>query len=159
MPGMTTSPQLRESPATANFHESAAAGRASEARTTISNLGMAAMLSVGMRIERVAETVADDVERGDGEEDGQAGKEHQPPGVFDVRFGGAEDRPPRRRRQRHAQAEEGERGLGEDGRSDAETGGDEDRRERVRQEVAEDDARVAGAAGARRLRELHLPNA
>ena len=74
-------------------------------------------------------------------------------------FGDGEDAAPRRGRQRDAEAEERERRLGEDRVGHAEARRDQHRRERVRQQVAEDDARVARAAGARRVRELHLADA
>src|SRR6266496_4409582 len=95
MLGMTTSPQLRESPATANFHDSAAAGSARKTKSTVSFDIVRIVLLLRAGVERVAESVADHVECGDGEEDGHAGEEHQPPGVLDVLLGGGQDAPPR----------------------------------------------------------------
>ena len=54
-----------------------------------------------------------------------------------------------------ADAQEAERGFGDDGAADAHGDGHVDRRHAVRQHVAEDDAQVARALGARRLDELH----
>src|SRR6266852_3338580 len=70
------------------------------------------------RVERVAKTVADEVDR------------HH--------------------------AEERQRALGDDRARDAEGRRDDDRRERVRQDVAEDDPPVARADAPRRLYELAL---
>src|SRR3954447_4093913 len=152
MAGMTTSPQLRESPATANFHD-VWPNAGSESRSRRTNLRMGGHRTTsgggfgvrrpqlplweGRALERrkegpppsqsgnwrrrtpkpppsfapwidcLAKAVADDVERRDGEEDGHAGEESQPPGVFDVLLGDGEDAAPGGRRERDAEAEEG----------------------------------------------------
>ena len=54
-----------------------------------------------------------------------------------------------------ADAQEAQGRLGDDGAADAHGDGDVDRRHAVGQHVAEDDAQVARALGARRLDELH----
>ena len=62
---------------------------------------------------------------------------------------------PRRVRRLDADAEVAQRRLGGDGAADGHGDGHVDRRHAVRQHVAEDDAQVAGALGARGLDELH----
>src|SRR5438093_12312874 len=86
---------------------------------------------VAARIESVAEAIADDVERGHGQEDGHPWKNCQPPCVFDVLFCREEDAPPRCGWNRHSHPEKRQRGFDENGRGYTEARGDEHRRERV----------------------------
>src|SRR5438270_11924562 len=75
----------------------------------------------GLRVEGVAQAVADEVHAHDGEEDGEA-REVQEVRLrrTDVALGVGQHAPPRRRRGLHAETEERQRGLGDDGGGDGE---------------------------------------
>src|SRR2546422_2069252 len=102
------------------------------------------------RIERVAQTVAEEIEAEHGDEDCEAGEERQPGVRLDEGDVGLEVPAPAGRRRLGAQAEEAEGGLDDDRRRDAQRGGHDDGRQAVRQDVAEEDPGIAhpeGAAG------------
>src|SRR3954465_13327730 len=114
----------------------------------------------GARVERVAERVTEEVEAEYRGTDREPGKERRPgrvPKLAEVTAVGDHGAPTRRRRL-HAEPEEGQRRLGDDGAGDAEGGGDDDRRKHTRQHVDNDDAKVSAAEGARRLNVLELPD-
>src|SRR2546427_6777944 len=67
------------------------------------------------RIERVADALAEQVVREHGEEDGEARIDRQPPRELDDFLALVEDVAPRRVRRTHAEAEERQARLGEDG--------------------------------------------
>src|SRR4029434_1906121 len=79
------------------------------------------------RIERVANALTKEVVREHGQQDRQARIDREPPGQLDRVLALVEDVAPRRVRRLHAEAKEGEAGLGEDGGGDAERHGDQHR--------------------------------
>src|SRR6266850_5776867 len=107
-------------------------------------------------IERVAQPVADEVDRDHREEDEEPGEERDPRRLVHVGGRVVQHVAPRRRGWLDAQAEERERALGDDRATDTERTGDDDRRERVGEDVPEDDPAVARADAARGLDELAL---
>src|SRR6185369_6225 len=70
------------------------------------------------RVEQIAEPVADQVDAEHHREDREAGEQGQPPAGGEVVASLVEHRAPAWRRGRDAEAEEGERGLGNDHASD-----------------------------------------
>src|SRR5215212_3381342 len=107
-------------------------------------------------VERVAEAVAEDVEREDGEHDREAGRERQPRRRGDPLLPRRDQRPPRRVRRLHAGAEERESGLGEDVVRDDQREEHEHARRDVREDLGEHDPRCARALSDRGLYELLL---
>src|SRR6202162_6460078 len=89
---------------------------------------------------------------GHGQEEGQARKKRHPPRLFDVGGRGRQDSTPRRGGRRQAHSEERQRRLREDRPRDAESGGDEQRRENIGEQVAQQDARCRSAGDLRRAR-------
>src|SRR5262245_27010958 len=87
--------------------------------------------SLQSRVHGVAQPVADEVEHGHGDEDGESGEYREPP-LLIVRDRDQEDRSPAGRRRADPEPEDGQCRLGDDGSDDAEGNGDEGRRERVR---------------------------
>src|SRR5947208_16425892 len=65
-------------------------------------------------VERIAEPVAEDVQREDGQQDRDAGSEREPRPRHDQLLPVGDQRAPRRRRRLHACAEERQRGLEHD---------------------------------------------
>ena len=109
-----------------------------------------------LRVEGVAQAVAEQVERQHGDEDGQTRHDHVR-GVDLERLDRlGQHLAPGRRRRLHADPEEGERGLVQDVGGDGQRGVDEHRRSQVGQQLAEQDPGVAGAQTARGLDELLL---
>src|SRR3989449_9636489 len=108
------------------------------------------------RIERVAQTVAEEIEAEHGDEDREAGEERQPGVRLDEGDVGLEVPAPAGRRRLGAQAEEAEGGLDDDRRRDAQRGGHDDGRQAVRQDVAEEDPGIAHTEGAAGLDVLLL---
>src|SRR6266850_6822540 len=107
-------------------------------------------------IERVAQAVADEVDRYHREEDEEPGEERDPRRLVHVRGRVVQHVAPRRRGRLDAQAEERERALSDDRATDTERTRDDDRRERVREDVPKDDPTVARAHTACGLHELAL---
>src|SRR6266571_3386711 len=108
------------------------------------------------RIERIANALAEQVVGEHGEEDGEARIDRQPPRELDDFLALVEDVAPRRVRRTHAEAEERQARLGEDGGGDAEGHGHQHGRHGVGQDVAPDDAEGAGADRLRPDHELAL---
>src|SRR5262249_24979982 len=100
------------------------------------------------RVERVAQAVAEQIEPEHGDEDRQAGEERDPRVRLDERDVGLEIPAPTRRRRLRAEPKERKRRLHDDRRRDAERRRHDDRRQAVRQDVAEQDPRIAHADGA-----------
>src|SRR5262245_1616844 len=118
---------------------------------------VATLAAAQARIERVTERVPEQVRAEHGEADRQPREEHEPGGL--LRVLGRRHRQhatPRRVRLGHAHAEERERGLHEDGAPELRRGEDDERPDRVRQDVAEGDPEVADADRAGGLHVLHL---
>src|SRR5215213_3718020 len=104
-------------------------------------------------VEHVAEGVAEHIEAEDGEGDGQAGPDAEQRLPRDERStDAAEHAAPGRHRWRDAEAEEAQRRFGEDRRTELHGGEDQQRREDVRQDVAQEDAAVGGADSDPRFR-------
>src|SRR3954471_17620041 len=111
----------------------------------------------GLGVEGVAQAVADEVHAHHGDEDGEA-REVQEVRLrrADVALGVGQHAPPRRRRRLHAETEERQRGLRDDGGGDGERGVDQDGPDGVGDEVAHDDALVRRARRPGRLDVLLL---
>src|SRR5581483_5130329 len=103
-----------------------------------------------LRIECVAQTVADEVDAEHDRDDREAREHGQPPFLRIVLTVGDEDAE-RGRGRLDPEPEERERRLDQDAGRDGKGARDDDGAERVRQDVPEHDARVAGAGRARRL--------
>src|SRR5438045_6859728 len=108
------------------------------------------------RVERVAKAVADEIDRYHREEDEEAREDRDPRRLPHVRGRVVQHVAPRRRGRLYPQPEERERALGDDRGADAERPRDDDGRDRVRQDMAEDDPPIARADAARRLDEFTL---
>src|SRR3954468_19056174 len=108
-----------------------------------------------LRVERVPETVAHEVDRDDDDQKRQARENGDPP-VLRALLAVGDQRPERRRRRLDAEAEERERRLDDDRRADRQGAVDDDRPERVREDVPEHDPHVTRARGLRRLDVLLL---
>src|SRR5215468_5702926 len=116
---------------------------ANEADGPLSAAGGAGAGAAEARIEHVAEGVAEHVEAEDGEGDGGTGEDGHPrralhEGAARAREHGA----PGRAGRRDAEAEERERGLGEDDPAQPDGGHDDHGGEQVRHHVAQHDAQV-----------------
>jgi len=113
------------------------------------------------RIEGIAHTLADQVEGGHREEDGEAGQEHQHPrvGIEHVLEPVRHQDAPRRGRLRSAEPEEAERAFEQDGRPYAERRRHQRRREAVGQDVHQQRAQPRAAQGAAGLDVGHLTDA
>src|SRR5690349_18670171 len=118
--------------------------------------GAAPDRSAGPGVEGVAQAVAEEVEGQDGDEDGQAGRQHEPRVDLVPARGRAEHPAPRRRRRLDAHPEEGQGRLEEDVGRDQQRRVDEDRRDQVGQELPPQDVAAAGAEAAGRVHELTL---
>ena len=116
-----------------------------------------------LRVERVLQSVADEVEREHGQHEGRAREDHVPPGSLEVGRGVGDHLAPARGRRLDADPEERQGGLEEDVLGQDERRVDDDRGHEVGEDLAEDDAPVRRAERARGLDELllaqrqHLP--
>ena len=128
-------------------------------RSTAGPLGFAALA----RVERVADAVAHQVERERGQQDRGPRHEDQPRGQAHEAVAAAHVGAPRGLGRLDAHAQEGQRGLGQQREGDPDGHLHHHRGHHVRQHVAGQHARVAGAGGARALHERllaereHLP--
>src|SRR5438552_8454362 len=108
------------------------------------------------RVERVPEAVAEEARRED-DQDQRDARVVDPDWVAEevlLRIG--QHVPEARLGRSQAEAQERQGRLRDDGVGDPEGRGDDDRRERARDHVPDDDPAVAGAEGLRRLDELRL---
>src|SRR4029453_13751470 len=112
--------------------------------------------SSGLRVQRVAQTVAEQVEGQNGDEDRHAGPEHEVR-LRVVDDGVREHAAPTGRGRKEPNAEEGQRGLEEDVGRDQQCRVDQDRRNEVRQQFCSKDVAAAGPDAFGRLNELPLP--
>ena len=113
-----------------------------------------------LRVERVAQAVADEVDAEHREQDERArGSRAGARSTLVVALGVGEHVAPRRLRRLHAEAEEAQRRLGDDRAGDRQRHVHHDRPDAVREEVADDDPRVRRAGGSGRLDELLLLDA
>ena len=101
------------------------------------------------RVERVAQPLAEQVERDDREQDRDARREHQPRRGPVVRAALVQHAAPRRRRRRRAEPEIRQHRLGEQVLREPERGHDDHDAEDVRQQVPHDDPPRARAERAR----------
>src|ERR1051326_4265420 len=109
------------------------------------------------RIERVAQGVTEQVRAEDGEADRDPGEQDEVRRLLGVLRGGDREHPaPRRIRLGHAEPEERQRGLDENGAAELRGREHDERADGVRQDVAERDAQVPEAERARGLDVLHL---
>src|SRR5262245_54407457 len=99
------------------------------------------------RVCRVAQPLANQVVRRNRQENGQARKSGQPPCARQEDSSIRQDRSPACSRGRNSHTQEAESGLDQDRRGHSEGGGDENRRQRVRQKMPEDRPKVAGSKG------------
>src|SRR5436309_5738680 len=90
-------------------------------------------------VEDVAQAITEDVEGADGEQDREPGKQRQPRLRADEVPTLADHHAPLRRRRLGAEADETEPGRRDDRRAHVEARLDEQRRDRVRQEMASED--------------------
>src|SRR3954462_12360400 len=108
-----------------------------------------------LRVERVTQAVADEVDRDDDDQQRQAREDRDPP-VLRALLAVGDQRAERGRRRLDPEAEERERGLDDDRGADRQGAVDDDRAERVREDVPEHDPHVARARGFRGLDVLLL---
>src|SRR3990172_5071534 len=108
--------------------------------STPSRIPIRPSLSVDVRVEPVPETVPQEVAGHDRDEDRETRERQVPPGPEHVVAPRAHERPPLRRRRRHAEAEEAEARDGEDGVADVEARLDQHRRDAVGKDVHQPDA-------------------
>src|SRR5207247_2091629 len=108
------------------------------------------------RVERVPETVAEDVQRQYGQDDRDPGYERQPGRGHDPILTLRDQDPPGGVRRLDASAEERQPGLREDVGRDDQREEDERRRGDVREQLEEHDANRPGPEPASRLDELLL---
>ncbi len=105
-----------------------------------------------LRIPRVAQRVAEEVEGEHRQADGESRKDRQPRRLLhEGAAGAAQHQSPGRRGRLGADPEEGQRGLDEDGIAEPDRRDDEDGRGHVGQDVAPEDGEVAAAQGLRGL--------
>ena len=97
------------------------------------------ILHLRARVERVAQAVAEDVERDDRQHDRRARDDRQPRRRPDALLALGDQRAPRRVRRLHAGAEERQRRLDQDVVGDDQREEDEHRRRDVREQLAEHD--------------------
>ena len=102
----------------------------------------------GAGVEVVAEGVSDEVEAEDAEHDGDGGEDDQVGGVEEVGAGVVEHGSPACDGGRDAESEEAESGLSQHCAGHADGGLHDERLDDVGQDVAEEDAEVAGTEGA-----------
>src|SRR4051812_28807487 len=105
-----------------------------------------------LRVECVPEAVADEVHAEHDQDDQQAREDRQPP-LRGIVLPVVDEHAERRGRRRDAEAEEGEGSLSQDRHAHRQGAVDDDRPERVREDVPEHDP---GVAGSRRLRGLDV---
>ena len=110
-----------------------------------------------VRIEGVSERVAEQVDPHDGHEQGRAGEEREPVARVHELPTFRQHAPPGGDREGHAEPEEGEPGLGQDGARHAERRHHDERGADVGQDVAPDDRRERDPEGARGVHERLLP--
>ena len=104
-----------------------------------------------------AHTFAGKIESQGGDKDSHAGEDNEPPGIQDVLFSAGNDISPTGVGGLNAETQIAEGSFGEDCTGDAEDGTDEDRRQCVWQDVAEDNSQVGGAGGFGGLDVIHIP--
>src|ERR671930_104039 len=108
------------------------------------------------RVEGVADPVAEQVERENGEQERGAGEGEEPPGAAEDRGRLRDHLAPARLRRIDADAEKRERRLEQDVLRDHQRRVDDDRRDEVRQDLAEQDRSIARAGSSGCLDELLL---
>src|SRR5437660_4828720 len=112
-------------------------------------------LTPELRIPRVPKRITEEVEAQHGQADGEAGEDREPRRLLHERPPGArQHQAPRRRRRLRTDPQELERGLDQDRFAEPDRGDDEDRRRHVRQDVGQDDPRMAAAQS---LGRVHVP--
>src|SRR5579883_58654 len=135
-----------------------APGGRSTVRPLISRRGAGISERPQARVQRVVEALADEVDGEDRKQNGDAGNGAEPPRRPQIGAAGADHEAPA-----HdvgiAEAEKGQSRFDEDRRRDEERAGDDDGREAVRQDLAEDHLEIAHAEHDRGLDEFAPPQA
>src|SRR5260221_2263985 len=108
------------------------------------------------RVERVAQTVADEVDRQHRQEDCRPGEKGPMRRDVEIVLGVKQEAARGRDIGWKAEAEKGQRRLGDDRDRDVDRAGDDDRPQRIRQDVAHYQPQFRGAERPRRLDELLL---
>src|SRR5712691_4385273 len=134
-------------PSTAWTIPSSVANSTTRSRTERTGSGTDSPLG---RVERVSETVADEVDAENDQHERQTREDSQPPGLRVV-LAVEDEHAEGGRGWLDAEPEEGEGRLDEDRLSDGQGAVDDDGPDRVWEHVAEHDAQVAGAGGLGRL--------
>ena len=114
-------------------------------REAFSLLALESGFDAGTWVEVVAHGVSDEVEREDSEHDGSSGKQDEVRGVEKVGAGVVQHASPTGNRRRNTETEKAHGGFGEDGRSHADGGLDDDRLHDVGENVADEDSPIAGS--------------
>src|SRR3954465_5889705 len=115
-PSTSPSSRLRLTPSTARITPPALGKSTDRFSSSRRSTG----LSFQLRVEGVAQSVANEVEGEDGDQNHQAGEGHYPPGAQDELAGVGQHSAPFRRRRLRAKSQEAERRRVEDRRRDAE---------------------------------------
>src|SRR5262245_48396592 len=113
-------------------------------------------LDLQARIERIPQSITEEIDAQNGDENRQPRESREPPGGRDVDAAIGEHSAPRRGGRLDAEPQERERRFDHDHARHVEGGDDEPGREGVRQDVPHEDAAVAATEGVRGLYELAL---
>src|SRR5262245_64868760 len=113
-------------------------------------------LKLQARIERIPQSITEEIDAQNGDENSQPRESREPPGGRDVDAAIGEHSAPRRSGRLDAEPQERERRFDHDHARHVEGGDDEPGREGVRQDVPHEDAAVAATEGVRGLYELAL---
>src|SRR5918992_1205433 len=146
----TIEPTARNFDWTATPKESVSGSKATMEKVATISLN-APSLVLGPGIQGLADAVAEEVEAEDREEDSHPGEERHPPGRGQVGLGLKEHRTPTRLPRLGPEPEVREGGLGDYRVAHRERRLDQERRQRVREDVMDHYPQVAGADGPRRL--------
>src|SRR5580698_3353897 len=151
MPSVSPGSTWNERPSTARARPALVGNTVRRSRIERSGCSCAAgpVMPSLPRISRFAQAVADGIDGDHGEDDGESGKDRQPPEGAHLIRAVLHDVPPTRERRLHADAEEGEAGLEEHDLADAERRGDDDRGRDIGEEMLEEQPRVGGTERAR----------
>ncbi len=123
-------------------------GRSATARRAGTQEQSAPASGFHLGVEPVAEAVAEEVEGEHGERDGEAGEQDHPGRrLVEIRARARQHQAPGRRRLSHAEPEERQARLEQDGLRHRRRHHDQERGDDVRHDVAQDDAHVAEARG------------
>src|SRR5690349_6575392 len=153
MPSTRPADSVKDSPSTAFSTRPALAKwvRSSSTARRASLTVPPARSAPRLGVERLAQPVADEVEGEGDEDDDQAGEDGDVRRLAQHHPSVAHHDAPVGRRRLHPEAEEAQARADDDHQADQGGGVDQHRRDHVGEDVADDDRRLAGAAGARRF--------